>query len=146
MSEQSVNNESGNNTRVSQASATNGATFQDIASQEPFTNFDDITNHTNVANDALHKVNCEENHLRDQRCKRCLLSTRVGTMKDGEALNYENDDDVVRAADKTLTCKTTIMHRLFLVPGKTCLFFRLPLVYLIFPIYHLLLCLHRIVF
>ena len=53
MSEPSVNNESSENAKVSQASATNGATFQDVTNEESFTKFDDITNHANVANDML---------------------------------------------------------------------------------------------
>ena len=92
MSEPSINDESAENAQVSKSSATNDTTFQDVMNEESFTNFDDITNHTNVANETLYKVKCEKNYLRKQRCKMVLLSMCIGIIKGCEAFNYENDD------------------------------------------------------
>ena len=92
MIEPFVNNENTENMQVSQPSAANGTTFLDVINEESFTNFDDTSNYANVANDVLYKVNCEENYLRKQRCKRVSLSMCIGMMKGGESFDYENDD------------------------------------------------------
>ena len=109
--EPSANDESDDDMLVSQASVANGTSLQDATNEESFQDFDDMTNHTNVANGMLHKVSCEENCLRKQRCKRTLLSMCIGMMKGSEVFKHENDEVCSK-------CPLAEMRKLFLPKNK----------------------------
>ena len=85
-------NEAIENIQVIPSSSANGTSSQVVMNDSSFKNFGDLAHHTDVANDMLHGISCEECYVQKERCKRILLSMCIGIMKGGEPFDYENDD------------------------------------------------------